>query len=140
MTYSTGDMITWTDGKTYKLNNFIGAAGFNPGNHPDKWSLVTSGNQTQPPAAQTQTPAAKTYPDYDNYMTYNTGDMITWTDGKTYKFNERVGAAGYSPGNHPDKWTVLASGGYRKSRKSRKAKKSKKSRKSKKSKKSKTRR
>jgi hypothetical protein len=73
-------------------------------------------------AAKDAAQPAVTYPAYRNDMDYNTGDMITWTDGKVYKFKERIGAAGYNPQGHPDRWILVSSGGRRKAKTSRRLK------------------
>lgn len=45
-------------------------------------------------------------PPYDNYKTYNAGDMVI-LNGKTYSFKTFIGAAGYGPATHPTAWTQL---------------------------------
>jgi len=80
--------------------------------------------QSEPPPPM---PSSSAPPSFDDGKIYSTDDKITWTDGKIYKFNEYIGAAGYNPISNPTSWTLVTSGGYRK--KSRKSKKSRKAKK-----------
>jgi hypothetical protein len=104
------------EAKQYALHNPLPAASLPPPPPPPQ--------PPQPPSPESSSPAP---PSFDDTTTYQGGDKITWTDGKVYQFNKFIGAPGYHPGNHPDTWTLITSGGYR--RKSRKSKKSKKSKK-----------
>jgi hypothetical protein len=96
--YKKGDMVIWTDGNMYKLNERVGVAGYNPG-YPGKWTLAHPYNPYR-------NHKYKPYLDYDDKAVYNTGDMVKWTDGKVYKFNEFIGQPGHNPG-HVGKWTQL---------------------------------
>jgi hypothetical protein len=103
--YAENDVITF-EGKIYKLKEGIGAAGYSPATHPRYWTEVTSALASSPRAP----------PAYENAITYYTNDIITF-NGKVYRLREGIGAAGYSPATHPQYWTEVRSGGYRKSKK-----------------------
>lgn len=47
-------------------------------------------------------------PDYDNGITYGTGDQVKF-QGKVYQLNNFIGAAGYTPASHPSLWTEVTS-------------------------------
>jgi hypothetical protein len=116
--YNAGDKILWTDGKVYQFKEYIGAAGYHPDNHPDRWTLVNSQTVPAPPSQGT---AAAT--PYDNQKSYKKGDKVT-LNGKEYMCIDEYEVFGLSPETNPDSWKEVTSGGYR--RKSRKVKKSKK--------------
>jgi hypothetical protein len=52
--------------------------------------------------------AGSNVPDYDNGVTYGTGDKVKF-QGKIYQLNNFIGAAGYTPASHPDQWTEVTS-------------------------------
>jgi hypothetical protein len=45
-------------------------------------------------------------PDYNNGLTYGTGDQVKF-QGKIYQLNNFIGAAGYTPASHPNQWTEV---------------------------------
>ena len=65
--------------------------------------------QTLPPTAPKQTlppTAANQILLYNNYKRYNAGDNVIF-NGRIYRFNAFIGAAGYGPTTHPTAWTQI---------------------------------
>ncbi len=52
--------------------------------------------------------AGSNVPDYNNGVTYGTGDQVKF-QGKIYQLNNFIGAAGYTPASHPNQWTEVTS-------------------------------
>ena len=52
--------------------------------------------------------AGANVPDYNNGITYGTGDQVKF-QGKVYQLNNFIGAAGYTPASHPNQWTEITS-------------------------------
>lgn len=52
--------------------------------------------------------AGANVPDYNNGVTYGTGDQVKF-QGKVYQLNNFIGAAGYTPASHPNQWTEVSS-------------------------------
>ena len=63
----------------------------------------------QPPTASLASfEAGSNVPNYNNGVTYGTGDQVKF-QGKIYQLNNFIGAAGYTPASHPNQWTEVTS-------------------------------
>ena len=93
VTYKEGDQVSF-NGSLYRLNRFIGAAGYAPSNKPQNWDNLTN--------------PALNYKDgqpYSNDILYDAGNTVT-LNGTTYKLKEFIGGAGYAPLANPN-WVSL---------------------------------
>ena len=96
-----------TDGSGY-LRQFETLAGAK-----DAYALISASGAAvylyQPPTRSLASfEAGSNVPDYDNGVTYGTGDQVKF-QGKIYQLNNFIGAAGYTPASHPDQWTEVTS-------------------------------
>lgn len=99
--YNKGEIVSF-EGKTYKLKEYIGAAGFGPTSHPKYWELVSTSPVTTSPAPTTPSFVKL----YDNSRIYNKGELVSF-EGNTYKFKEFTNGPGYGPTSHPNYWEKL---------------------------------
>jgi hypothetical protein len=93
VTYKQGDQVTF-NGSLYRLNRFIGAAGYAPSNKPQNWDNLTN------PALN-----YKEGQPYSNDILYDAGNTVT-LNGTGYRLKEFIGGAGYAPLANPN-WVSL---------------------------------
>jgi hypothetical protein len=93
VTYKEGDQVSF-NGSLYRLNRFIGAAGYAPSNKPQNWDNLTN------PALN-----YKEGQPYSDAILYDAGNTVTF-NGNDYRLKEFIGGAGYAPLANPN-WVSL---------------------------------
>ena len=112
--YVKGDVIRGQDGKVYKMNEGVGAAGYPPP-RPGVWEVVPNAPIILP---STTTMGLAAIVAYSDTKVYAKGDVVRGPDGKVYKMVDGVGVAGYPP-PRPGNWEVVATGGAKQRRRRR---------------------
>ena len=100
--YVKGDVIRGQDGKVYKMNEGVGAAGYPPP-RPGVWEVVPNAPIILP---STTTMGLAAIVAYSDTKVYAKGDVVRGPDGKVYKMVDGVGVAGYPP-PRPGNWELV---------------------------------